>query len=433
MLIGFNIENFLSFGNKIDFSMIADTKRSDSVVSIRNFNILKTAVIYGANASGKSNVLKALYFISNTISNRKRVIQSIDKLEHKPFLLSTETSNAPTSFEVIFIIDNTKYTYGLSSDSTTIYKEYLYADQKGKKTILFERDKHSKDYVNKVKFKEGAPFFDALTSKIKLSQNRLFLWKCDEEGGEISKSILEWADRIGMIDGSRSDQYSGYTSHRTKRDEVFRKKISDFINKMDTGIKDISCTEEDVPPIPQVILDALQMPEEEKKDIQKMKNTIINTLHDVYNEKKEYHTHTFFDLNIHESFGTRKLFRTLGPIFDTLEKGKIILIDELEASLHPGITAVLIELFNSEYNKNNAQIIFTTHDVNLFKVFDRDQVWFTQKDKYGATELYSLLDIKGVRKNSNVEKEYMQGKYGATPYIDYSILEHYSKTDEKDA
>ena len=116
-----------------------------------------------------------------------------------------------------------------------------------------------------------------------------------------------------------------------------------------------------------------------------------------------------------------KLFQILGPVFDSLENGNVLLIDELEASLHPFITATIVKLFNSEYNENGAQLIFTTHDLNVFSLFNRDQIWFAQKDKFGASEFYSLLDIKGVRNGINFAKHYKMGNYGALPYINFDF------------
>jgi AAA15 family ATPase/GTPase len=154
---------------------------------------------------------------------------------------------------------------------------------------------------------------------------------------------------------------------------------------------------------------------------------IIKTIHTVYNEdnieildndgkvKKE-----IFELDNEESVGTQKFFKMSAPILNTLQKGKILIIDELDASLHPMLTKHLIKLFsNKEINTKNAQLIFATHDTNLLKpqIFKRDQIWFTEKDKYGSTTLYSILEIKGVRANDDFEKQYIQGKYGAVPYL----------------
>ena len=419
MLISFYAENFLSFKGKIEFSMLADNGNDKNSVAFRKNKILKTAVIYGANASGKSNLLKALSFFKNLTRNMNKVIQSVDKLGYAPYLLNTKNKVKPSKFEMIFTIDDTKYTYGFSNDADKVYEEYLYADEKGKNSRLFYRNGLGEDYVNAGKFKEGAPFFDKVNKKIKLLDNRLFLWKCDEEKGQISHKILKYMSNIKLIDASESNNYTGITNKMIKDDDNLSKKIVDFIQKMDTGIKDIHHKEED---IPADMLDFLRNFPNFPNDISpdKMKAISINTSHDAYNEKNELIGKELFDLN-DESTGTQKLFQILGPVFDSLENGNVLLIDELEASLHPFITATIVKLFNSEYNENGAQLIFTTHDLNVFSLFNRDQIWFAQKDKFGASEFYSLLDIKGVRNGINFAKHYKMGNYGALPYINFDF------------
>ncbi|MCZ6110872.1 AAA family ATPase [Campylobacter ureolyticus] len=402
MLINFYAKNFLSFKDKIEFSMLADSNDKDNSVSFRKNKILKTAAIYGANASGKSNLLRSIAFFKNIVQNANKIIQSVDKLSYWPYALDTNTKTKPSEFEMIFVIDDIKYRYGFSNDENKFYEEYLYADENGREAKLFHRKELQEDYVNPTKFKEGLPFFDNDNKKIKLLNNRLFLWKCDEENGEISRKILRYMSNINLIDASHSDRYMGITKDMIKDNENLRKKIVDFIQKMDTGISDINYKEEDMPDKWLVFLDKHN----------------ITTSHGLYENHRLIGKEQFNLIN--ESMGTQKLFQILGPVFDTLENGKILLIDELEASLHTYITATIIKLFNNEHNKN-AQLIFTTHDLNTLSLFNRDQIWFAQKDNFGESEIYSLLDIKGVRNNSNFAKHYKMGNYGGLPYIDFDF------------
>ena len=151
-----------------------------------------------------------------------------------------------------------------------------------------------------------------------------------------------------------------------------------------------------------------------------LKSVSINTYHKKFDENNNEIGNEIFELDDEESLGTRKFFKMSAPILNTLQEGKILIIDELDASLHPMLTKHLIKLFNDkDINTKNAQLIFATHDTNLLKpqIFKRDQIWFTEKDKYGSTTLYSILEIKGVRANDDFEKQYIQGKYGAVPYL----------------
>ena len=417
MLINFYAKNFLSFKDKIEFSMLADSNDKDNSVSFRKNKILKTAAIYGANASGKSNLLKSIAFFKNIVQNTNKIIQSVDKLSYWPYAFDINTKTKPSEFEMRFVIDDIKYRYGFSNDENKFYEEYLYADENGREAKLFHRKELQEDYVNPTKFKEGLPFFNNDNKKIKLLNNRLFLWKCDEENGEISHKILRYMSNINLIDASHSDRYTSITKNMIEDNENLRKKIVNFIQKMDTGIIDIGYKEED---ISDELADFLRTLPKFPKDALSKQAKMINiiTSHDLYKNGKPIGKEQF-DLR-DESMGTQKLFQILGPVFDTLENGKILLIDELEASLHPDITATIIKLFNSEYNKN-AQLIFTTHDLNAFSLLKRDQIWFAQKDKFGESEIYSLLDIKGVRNNSNFAKHYKMGNYGGLPYIDFDF------------
>jgi AAA15 family ATPase/GTPase len=154
------------------------------------------------------------------------------------------------------------------------------------------------------------------------------------------------------------------------------------------------------------------------EDILINEDNIITTKHKKYNSRGEIIGDEIFDL-IEESTGTKKIFALSAYIIDTLQNGKILVIDEMEANLHPILTQNLIKLFNDEINQKNAQLIFTTHDTNLLKpyIFRRDQIWFSEKNKFSSTEIYSLVEFKGVRASDDFEKQYIQGKYGAIPYM----------------
>ncbi|MDD5115162.1 MAG: AAA family ATPase, partial [Methylobacter sp.] len=176
----------------------ASNKESEHSFQVRNTHLLNSTVIYGANASGKSNVLKAMGFMGALVLNKLKITQSTDKLPHEPFRLSTETEQASSYFEIVFFLENTKYRYGFEADSTTVYAEWLFSDENGKEARLFERDSEQNlHYVNKQKFKEGVG--------LKVPDNHLFIWKCDQNDGEISKKILQWFNNFNVIDGLESE------------------------------------------------------------------------------------------------------------------------------------------------------------------------------------------------------------------------------------
>lgn len=418
MLLQFSVSNYRSIKDTITFSMLSSLK-NENTFKIKKYNLVNSAVIYGANASGKSNLLRAMAFMGRIVLNKTKVIQSTDTLPHDPFRLNSSTKDASSTFEIVFFIDEIKYRYGFELDNTTVYSEWLYADEKGKEAKLFYRDSEDEEYVNPQKFKEGYIFFDNSKSKIRVSSNQLFIWKCDQDGGEISKSILKWFSRFNLIDGL---DHGGYISCTMKKmeDLTFKNEMISLVKTADIGIENITMEEEDVS---LDMIEKMGLPIALKEELLKdggLKSVSINTYHKKFDENNNEIGNEIFELDDEESLGTRKFFKMSAPILNTLQDGKILIIDELDASLHPMLTKHLVKLFsNKDINTKNAQLIFVTHDTNLLKpqIFKRDQIWFTEKDKYGSTTLYSILEIKGVRANDDFEKQYIEGKYGAVPYL----------------
>lgn len=419
MLIQFTVDNFRSIKDPVTLSMISGTNNMKNVFPARNYPLLSSAVIYGANASGKTNVLKAFGFMRAMVLNTKKVIQSTDTLLHEPFRLSTETESASSSFEAVFFVissDKTiKYRYGFEADNASIYSEWLFADEKGKEARLFYRDVENNEfYVNTEKFKEGHGLKD------KVLPNSLFLWKCDQDGGAISKAILNWFKNANVIDGVKSSDYVTFTLDQMSKDD-FKSEIVKMVCVADLGINDVLIEENEVP---QDELEKLKFPEEILSQIRAAKSPLIKvdikTVHNKYDEKDKFIGTEKFDLSNDESEGTKKYFSISAPFLDTLKNGNILIIDELDCSLHPMLTTSLISMFNNpKINTQNAQLIFTTHDTNLLnqQLFHKSQIWFTEKDMYGATHLNSLAEYKNVRPTDNIEKHYVQGKYGAIPYL----------------
>ncbi|MFZ2967866.1 MAG: ATP-binding protein [Sulfuricurvum sp.] len=419
MLLQFSVNNFKSIKDTVTFSMATSSKDTNNAFSIRKYELLNSAILYGANASGKSNFLRAMAFMGRLVLNKDKIIQSADTLPHYPFKLSTATENASSTFEIVFFIDDIKYRYGFEVDETTVYTEWLFADEKGKEAKLFYREVGKEEYVNPI-FKEGYGFFDKKNSKISISKNQLFIWKCDrEDNAVISKGILHWFSRFNFIDGMDHQGYINYTMKQMEN-ETFRNEIVKLIKTADIGIEDITLTEED---IPLDVLEKIPFPDEIKQEIIKdggWKQVSLNTLHKKYDVHNHEVGNVVFELDDEESKGTRKFFKMSAPIINTLEEGKILMIDELDASLHPMMTRHLIKLFHDKnINTKNAQLIFATHDTNLLlnTLFRRDQIWLTEKDQFGVTDMYSLAQFKNVRPKEDFEKHYLQGKYGAVPYL----------------
>ncbi len=428
MLLQFSVNNFRSIKDTVTFSMnTASNKESEHSFQVRDTHLLNSAVIYGANASGKSNLLRAMSFMGGLVLNKLKITQSTDKLPHEPFRLSTETEKASSYFEIVFFLENTKYRYGFEADSTTVYAEWLFSDESGKEARLFERDSEQNlHYINKQKFKEGIG--------LKVPDNQLFIWKCDQNDGDISKKILQWFVRFNCIDGLENEGYVNFALTQMA-DSGAKAELLKLVKTADLGIEEIAVGQKDVTSA--ATQHFMNDPSISKEAKQKMLHEVNNgasawieslqSLHKKFNAENQEIGSVLFELDEDESQGTKKFFALSAPILDTLESGGVLLIDELDASLHPMLTECFIKLFNNkELNKHNAQLIFVTHDIHLLSVpelFERDQIWFTEKNQYGSTELYSLLEFrknnkgKDVRATDNLEKHYLQGRFGAVPYI----------------
>jgi len=408
MLVQFSVDNYRSIKDKVTLSMMTATKDKERCFKIRNYELLNSAVIYGANASGKSNVLSAMSFMKRVVLNKMKVIQSTDTLPHDPFKLNTATQDASSTFEIIFFIGMTKYRYGFEMDTSTVYAEWLYADTKGQEAKLFYREADEKEYVN-LSFKEGYQFFDKKSEKIKISPNQLFLWKCEQNNGEISKTILQWFNNFNVISGADHDEYVNNTVFQMENEDL-KNEIIKLVKALDIGIDDIKLEK----------LPSHGTSNQKNLENGGLEKVNINTYHIKLDESNKIIGKDIFELNKDESLGVQKLFKKIVPILNTLQEGKILVVDELDASLHPMLTTHLVKLFhNPKVNIKNVQMIFSAHNTNLLKagLFRRDQVWFTEKDMYGATHLTALAEFKGVHEREDFEKQYIQGKYGAIPYL----------------
>ncbi|MFN4862236.1 MAG: AAA family ATPase [Pseudanabaena sp.] len=417
MLIEFSVGNFRSFKEKVTFSMVAANLVSkdksldeNNVFAVdKDLTLLKTAAIYGANASGKSNLAKALGFMKWFIINSSKETQISEKIKVEQFKLSNETDSKPSFFEISFFMNQKKYRYGFEANRNEVLSEWLFYVPKLRETRLFER-KSDSFTVAKIYKADGI--------QQKTRPNALFLSVSAQFSVEIAEKILTFLiNNINLISGLADVGYRAYTVQCLKKSNNGGS-ILNFLKKLGLGFDELKLEDHDID------VEALprEIPDEVKKFILKNsdggKATSVQTIHKKFNEEGIFISNELFDIN-DESEGTQKIFSLAGPIIDTLKNGKMLIIDEFDARLHPKLSLAIVEMFNSkEGNPNNAQLIFMTHDTNLLsnKLFRRDQVWFTEKNRYGATALYSLVEYK-VRNDASFESDYIKGRYGAIPYI----------------
>ena len=426
MLIEFRTANFLSFKDMVEFSMLASndkTHEDDNTFPINNRNrrILKSAAVYGANGSGKTNFVQAIDFMRNLVLEEAPIRNCAYKLDRT-------MKDEPTFFEIIFIKNNIRYRYGFEIDRKSVLSEWLFYVPTTKEASLFKREKQNITISRS--FREGNVLRDSIKN------DKLFLsFVAQLNGASITQSIMEWFEGMSVMSGLDSNLSNTVNMllKEGKSGKNRKKQVLNILHKFDIQIEDIAIEERDFVPI--AVPANLEMSDQMKAVIEsinallekggggKMPPRVI-TYRKTYENGKESGIEDF-DLRRQESDGTKKLFALAGSLAQSLETGKTIVVDELESKLHPLVTKEIVKLFNSNIsNKKNAQLIFTTHDTNLLQGnhFRRDQIWFTEKDKYGSSHLYSLLEYKP-RKDASFQKDYINGRYGAIPYIgDFNSL-----------
>lgn len=420
MISNFSVENFRSIDEKIELSFEASTAIKDMLnigfTTSAGIPVLNATAIYGANSSGKSNVFKAVGMMKSIILNSIR-LNAGEKLPYDPFLLS-DYPIRPTRFEIAFIDGSDKFIYGFSYTAEGIENEWLMTKfpKRSMKTLL-KRSVEGIE-IDKQNFGEG---MSITSGNIPLNNNRLFISLSAQLGGVISKRIIEWfLNKLNSVSGLRDRSYMRFTREALHTNEVYKSDIMQFIQSMDLGFSEVRTEQEDINEknLPK------GLPVELISSLREHPFISANTVHKKYNAEGDVVGEVEFDIDEKESDGTKKLFNMAGPIVDTLNKGKALFVDELDAQLHPLLTRKIVNLFNSpNTNPNGAQLIFTSHDTNLLskKLLRRDQVVFVEKDNKAKTHLTPMMSIKlkngsKPRTDSNYEKNYLEGKYGAIPY-----------------
>lgn len=421
MLIMFRVKNFASFKEEVvlDMRAISYKDMKNHVLQAGKNKVVKTLALYGKNASGKSNLVSALYYFESFVynqffdaGNRDDEIDLGDRMlnvRRSTFKLGEVVDN-DSEFEIIFSQNQKTYQYGFVIHDTpeekkyTIKEEWLLVDEK----VVFDRQQDAISF--------GKKFENELKSIDKQRKDRLYIGILDYFAeGEVKKIVDEFKMYLKhkfnvhfelVLEGSVKGLVSRVSfSKRIVEDQNYRKTIEKFIRVADVGIVGLSVEEN---------------PDEKTRELQPYE---IKTIHNVYNDAGEIIRIEKFELNM-ESSGTNRYFSFIQYILNIIEKGGVFIVDEMSARLHPILTKFIVDLFQGEMNKE-AQLIFTTHDISLMNrnQFRRDEIGFVEKNKKGESILYTLADIKA-RSDASFAKDYMAGKYGAIPVLsDYDLYE----------
>jgi len=423
MIKDFSFGNFKSFKEIQSLNMTASkiNELSDSniIVISEKQALLKSKAIYGANASGKSNIVKALVqfirIVRNSVKDDK-VLEQIDS-----YKLSSETENSPSFFQMIFELNKIQYRYGFEATNNEIKSEWLYGIPNEREVMFFIRENNSIIDISEKHFEEGFK----LVSYELFRTNSLFLSVVSAMNGKLSKQITNSISSINVLRGLE-DKRLFENSGTLLKDKINKSKIIDFLKIADVGINSldlVEITSDNFSKYPSAnILEELG---------QGNKISTVLSLHSKYNADKENIGEIPLPFITSQSQGTIKMFEISPILIKAIENGETLVIDEFDARLHPLISKKIVELFNSVDNKFS-QLIFITHDTNLLSadLLRRDQIDFVEKDNFGESHLYSLVQFKGIRNTASFQKDYIKGKYGAIPFLgDFNQL----FKNEKDA
>jgi AAA15 family ATPase/GTPase len=423
MLLEVRFGNFLSYKDETVFHLTAAPLKEKipelqdaPVINWKEEKVLKASAIYGPNGGGKSNVIKALQFLADTVLAEKQdeLWQNYKNFQSNPFLLNTLSEKESSSFEISFSIQDTEYRYGFEILEKNIKQEWLYKTL-DRETKIFNRIEQEFNINGEYKI------LNELDKNKMIREDALLLTISAKFNDPTSRSILEYFKNFYFFDSFEITAFIHGSSVTPRIEEVeFQKKLLNLLKKADTGIEDIQVKKDRKLNIPNKgVLDF-----ESALNLLTAKQSIISRRKVYDNEGKEIGFKDF-PFSKFESEGTRKFFDIAAIAIEVLEKGGALFVDEIDTKFHPILTQNLIKLFyDTEYNNKNAQLIFTTHDVSLLEagVLRRDQIWLAEKNSFGVSTLtalneYKTEDGKGVRNDEAISKNYLRGKYGAIPVI----------------
>jgi hypothetical protein len=455
MLVEFRFGNFRSFREEQTLSLVAasklqgDPERDRANVFLARekpeLKLLRAAAIYGANASGKSNAIRALNEL------RTAAVRSADtyfELTWMPFLLDEASRGKPARREIVFLLPDGQYRYGFelavhlpheSVPQWSISAEWLYRASTSVESLLFER--RGDQVTLGDKFREGRPLIRSVGNRPHIGtvvrHDALLLSLSAQIGGAVATGIASFMKSSLRIVTGLDDESLREGAIQMLGDSSHKGHLLQLLRVADETLSDITVADLDDGMLSDVI---------ESSKIPNGMHDAVRTLMKKQTRLRSFHARCRPDgtpmpalglaFENSESQGTQKLFAYAAPIIETLANSGILVIDEMDARFHPLLTREIVRLFQSpETNPKNAQIIFATHDTNLLdpREFRRDQIWFVEKDRFGASHLYSLAEFKGIRKDADFEQEYLRGRYGAVPFLGgfAHLLDETAETSEE--
>lgn len=392
MLIAFSTKNFRSIKEEVCLNLMADSSREHEETNlvrpalppeIKPMRLLRSAALYGPNASGKSNLIKALHAMRQIVLHSNN---NMEDLPITPFKFSEATVDAPSMFEVMILIDGIRYQYGFRATQKKIHEEWLFAFPKGRAQIWFKRelkrDTNEYEYIFSANLTGKKEVWKNLTRK-----NALFLSTATQINSQQLLPIYQWfSDKLRICEERWGAGFSVKCCQDDRKNEIL-----DFLKATDFAISDIGINEKNASPV-----DKLKILH--KSDSGKLIEINFND----------------------ESGGTQRMFCLAGLWVESPGKSRTLFIDQLQTNLHPVLVRFLVNCFhNKEKNQSGGQLVFSTHETNILSqnIFRRDQIWFCERSEKQNTRLFPLTDFKRRKKTEDLEQAYLFGRYGAVPYV----------------
>jgi uncharacterized protein len=410
MLIEFKVKNFRSFKDEYALSLVASPDRTHQLSRVVQTPIraipglLRSVAIYGANASGKSNLIRALQLMRVLVAD-SATLQVDQKLNVQSFALDMDTKDEPTEFEVTFLVDQVRYQYGFTLKAERILSEWLIVYKTAKPQTWFRRE------FNLATNKDDYTFGPSLVGQRNVWQkstrtNALFLSTAVQLNSEQLRPVFDWLSRMVIFENGATPIFFHTVNYILQNPQ---NNIQNLMTAADIGIANIE------------IVKRKGMTREFKLDL--ATGNVDSTQQEQDNPTPLFshvapHGNAVFEFQ-DESEGTQRLFAFAGPLFEIFRDGRVLCVDELDRSLHTLLVRQLVSMFHDpNINTGGAQLIFTTHDTALLDsdIFRRDQIWFTEKNSDQASQLYPLTDFSA-RKNEAFEKGYLSGRYGGIPIL----------------
>ncbi|MCC7224481.1 MAG: ATP-binding protein [Chitinophagales bacterium] len=418
MIIEFSFGNFRSFKTMETLSMLAANivardralDESNTFAASDKLKLLHSKAIYGANASGKSNIVKAIFafvqIVKNSVKNENTIKHHV-----QPFELNAANAEEPTYFQLMFMHQNVPYSYGFEVDKGVVVSEWLFGSPKGRVVSYFTREGNEVSVKNA--FKSARPFVQLSKNDSIVGSSALFLTTLSALNNKVAKDIINTISEIVVLSNLKEPIFK-YHLIESVGQESTKKRILALAKSADIDLVDLNIVEKDKSTFLQ------QFPEEVREMFKDINITELQSIRHQYADNGEITGKVVSDYDEWESEGTKKILALSPILMQVLSAGSTLIIDEFDSRLHPNLSEQIVSLFNHpSTNPKHAQLIFVTHNTSFLKPdkLRRDQICLVSKNRYGNSTLSTLVEFKGIRNDASYDKEYRQGAYGSIPFL----------------